>query len=1204
MASKELKRPNYSALFENTKFAWRKNCAIVPLWQNTASLFRKFAFHKQNYLIRKMEYKFSDIEKKWQKVWKDRNTYHVENHSDRPKYYVLDMFPYPSGAGLHVGHPLGYIASDIVARYKRLDGFNVLHPMGFDSFGLPAEQYAIQTGQHPEKTTKENIARYIEQMNKIGFSFDWDREVRTSDPNYYKWTQWIFLQIFKSWYNNKTKKAESIDSLISIFETEGFTGNDERFSTTLEQTSGNENDLKTFTPAQWKNFSEKEKSDVLMNFRLAYLGEAWVNWCPAMGTVLANDEVKDGVSERGGYPVERKRMPQWSMRITSYADRLLNDLDALDWTESMKESQRNWIGRSEGTSLRFQISDSKFQIEVFTTRPDTIFGVTFVTLAPEHELVSQITTAENKIAVDAYVTAAKNRSERERMADVKKITGVFTGAYVIHPFTNEKVPVWIGDYVLAGYGTGAVMAVPAHDSRDYAFAKHFGLPIVEVVSGGNIEKESYDAKEGKCINSDFLNGLDVKDAVKKAIAAIEKSGIGKGKVNYRLRDAAFGRQRYWGEPIPIYYKDGIPCAVDESDLPIVLPKVDKFLPTESGEPPLARATDWNYSPKLPHPRSLSGGEGSQHLYGVGEEGFDDEDNIVAEMLRPYMTANSELWKKLKALARDNRKNPTEAENILWQELRDRKTGFKIRRQHAIDVFIADFICIEKKVVIEVDGEYHNDPEQKEYDEQRTFVLNNLGFKVIRFFNNEVTNNTKAVVEKIKNELSNIKVLSAGEDLGEAKPASEKFPLETTTMPGWAGSSWYYLRYMDPKNEKELVSKDAVNYWRDVDLYLGGAEHATGHLLYVRFWTKFLYDIGKIPIEEPAKKLINQGMIQGTSAFVNWIFPPENSNIPGIKTPSIFISDNLAKEITKTRDFSKIYDAILKHNPNVKKSDLKFEFKKDLFSLQHVWIGEVNANNELDTVAFSKNNHGKDAEFICEDSGKFFCAREVEKMSKSKLNVETPDDICEQYGADTLRLYEMFLGPLEQHKPWNTNGITGVHGFLKRFWRLFFDEAGNNRVSNDVASEAELKVLHRTLKKIKEDIDRYAFNTCVSQFMICVNDLMELKSYKREILEPMVIALSPFAPHISEELWEILGNKESVTKASFPNINEKYLTDDSFNYPVQVNGKVRFNFNVSNLLSNAEIEKEILSSEEAKKWLEGKAPKKVIVVAKRIVNIVV
>ncbi|HET6989849.1 MAG TPA: DUF559 domain-containing protein, partial [Bacteroidia bacterium] len=836
-----------------------------------------------------MEYKFSDIEKKWQKIWKDRKTYHVENHSDKPKCYVLDMFPYPSGAGLHVGHPLGYIASDIVARYKRLAGFNVLHPMGFDSFGLPAEQYAIQTGQHPEKTTKENSTRYIEQMNKIGFSFDWDREVRTSDPSYYKWTQWIFLQIFNSWYNNKTKKAESIGSLISIFDTQGFSGSEEHILT-----GDIEHDLKPFTAAQWKNFSEKEKSDVLMNFRLAYLGEAWVNWCPAMGTVLANDEVKDGVSERGGYPVERKRMPQWSMRITAYADRLLNDLDELDWTESMKEAQRNWIGRSEGTSLRFKTQDSRFDIEVFTTRPDTVFGVTFVTLAPEHELVAQITTAEYKSAVDAYVTAAKSRSERERMADVKKITGQFTGAYVIHPFTNEKVPVWIGDYVLAGYGTGAVMAVPAHDSRDHAFAKHFGLKIPQVIEapeGWDFSKESYDPKEGKVINSDFLNGLDVKDAVKKAIAEIEKRNLGKGKVNYRLRDAAFGRQRYWGEPIPVYYKDGIPCAVDERDLPIVLPQVDKFLPTESGEPPLARAKNWTYSPKVPHPQPFSKGEGGkntssgaegQGLYGAGDMSDNTEDNIVAEMIEPYMTANSELWKKLKALARDNRKNPTEAENILWEELRNRKTGFKIRRQHAIDVFIADFICIEKKVVIEVDGEYHNDPEQKEYDEQRTFVLNNLGFKVIRFFNNEVIKNTKAVVEKIKTELSNFKVLSAGEDLGEAKPASAKFPLETTTMPGWAGSSWYYLRYMDPKNEKEFVSKDAVNYWKEVDLYIGGAEHATGHLLYVRFWTKFLFDIGKIPFEEPAKKLINQGMIQGVSMFAKVSFGNEVFSVTPFK----------------------------------------------------------------------------------------------------------------------------------------------------------------------------------------------------------------------------------------------------------------------------------------------------------------------------------
>jgi leucyl-tRNA synthetase len=989
----------------------RKNCAFVPLWQIAHTLFRKFASPRNRITNTKMEYKFTDIEKKWQKIWKERHTNKTENHSDKPKCYVLDMFPYPSGAGLHVGHPLGYIASDIVARYKRISGFNVLHPMGFDSFGLPAEQYAIQTGQHPEKTTKENIARYIDQMNKIGFSFDWDREIWTSNPDYYKWTQWIFLQIFNSWYNQKSKKAEHIDLLIAQFEKNGFSGSEEHILT-----GDIEHDLKPFTAAQWKNFSEKEKSDVLMNFRLAYLGEAWVNWCPAMGTVLANDEVKDGVSERGGYPVERKRMPQWSMRITAYADRLLNDLDGLDWTESMKESQRNWIGRSEGTSLKFKIQDSKSDIEVFTTRPDTIFGVTFVTLAPEHELVSQITTAEYKDAVDAYVTAAKSRSERERMADVKKITGQFTGAYVIHPFTNEKVPVWIGDYVLAGYGTGAVMAVPAHDSRDYAFAKHFNLPIKEVVSGGNIENESYDAKEGKCINSDFLNGLDVKDAVKKAISEIEKLGIGKGKVNYRLRDAAFGRQRYWGEPIPVYYKpasssgveklsdsnvDLIPYAVDEASVlaeKIKLPEIEKFLPTETGEPPLARAEKWHWNP------------GKQQL----------------------------------------------------------------------------------------------------------------------------------------------------------TTAAEGFALETTTMPGWAGSSWYYLRYMDPTNEKEFVSKEAVNYWKEVDLYIGGAEHATGHLLYVRFWTKFLYDIGKIPFEEPAKKLINQGMIQGRSNFIY-----------RIKGENKYVSYGL----------------------------------KNKYDTQALYV-DVNivVNDELNIEAFKKQKNSAidnvaSAEFILED-GKYLCGNEVEKMSKSKYNVVTPDLICELYGADTLRLYEMFLGPLEQSKPWNTNGITGVHGFLKRFWRLFFDESGNVRVSNDAASEAELKLVNRTLKKIKEDIDRYAFNTCVSQFMICVNELMELKSYKREVLEPLVIALSPFAPHICEELWEILGHKNSVTKASFPSINEKYLTDDSFAYPVQINGKVRFNFTAAINLSAADVEKEVLSSEEAKKWLEGKTPKKVIVVPKRIVNIVI
>lgn len=955
-----------------------------------------------------MEYKFTDIEKKWQAIWKERHTYRVENHSDRPKYYVLDMFPYPSGAGLHVGHPLGYIASDIVARYKRLAGFNVLHPMGFDSFGLPAEQYAIQTGQHPEKTTKENIARYIEQMNKIGFSFDWDREVRTSDPSYYKWTQWIFLQIFKSWFNCKTNKAESIDSLIAIFEKEGFSGCDDRMLT------GNiEHDLQLFTADEWKNFSEKEKSDVLMHFRLAYLDEAWVNWCPQLGTVLANDEVKDGVSERGGYPVERKRMPQWSMRITSYADRLLNDLDALDWTESMKEAQRNWIGRSQGSSIKFGVSGSEFGVEVFTTRPDTIFGVTFVTLAPEHELVSQITTGEYKNAVDAYVTAAKSRSERERMADVKKITGQFTGAYVIHPFTNEKVPVWIGDYVLAGYGTGAVMAVPAHDSRDYAFAKHFNLPIKEVVSGGDISKESYDAKEGKCINSDFLNGLEVKDAVKKAIEEIEKLGIGKGKVNYRLRDAAFGRQRYWGEPIPIYYKDGIPMPVDEASVleeKIKLPPIEKFLPTETGEPPLARAEKWHWHP-------------------------------------------------------DNRQLTT---------------------------------------------------------------------------------------------------------------AAEGFALETTTMPGWAGSSWYYLRYMDPKNEKEFVSKDAVNYWKNVDLYLGGAEHATGHLLYVRFWTKFLFDMNLIPVNEPAQKLINQGMIQGLSMITSVKLEPIEFDKDGNPTVINYIM----------------------FNPDSRGQLGEYHFAVDFVEFEN---GKYYVTQK--TLERTKETYPRFSDFLLGEE-KVEVVPEVEKMSKSKWNVVSPDSICNDYGADTLRLYEMFLGPLEQHKPWNTNGITGVYGFLKRFWRLFFDESGNVRVTNDAATEAELKVVNRTLKKIKDDIDRYSFNTCVSQFMICVNELMELKSNKREVLEPLVIALSPFAPHISEELWEVLGNKESVTKATFPTINEKYLTDDAFAYPVQINGKVRFNFTASVQLSSAEVEKEILSSEEAKKWLEGKTPKKVIVVPKRIVNIVV
>lgn len=928
-----------------------------------------------------MEYNFRETEKKWQAFWAAHKTFKTENTSSKPKYYVLDMFPYPSGAGLHVGHPLGYIASDIVARYKRLKGFNVLHPMGYDSFGLPAEQYAIQTGQHPEVTTRTNIARYREQLDKIGFSFDWDREVRTSDPEYYKWTQWIFIQLFNSWYNTISDKAEPISTLIDQFKNGSIT-----FSEDKNQ--------------QWDDLSEKQQSDILLEHRLAYLSDTMVNWCPQLGTVLANEEVKDGVSERGGYPVERKLMKQWSLRITAYATRLLNDLDALDWTESIKEAQRNWIGRSEGTSLRFEID--KFpgeHIEVFTTRPDTLFGVSFVTLAPEHELVKKITTPAQQKQVDDYILFAKNRSERERMADVKKITGVFTGAFVLHPFTKKPLPIWIGDYVLAGYGTGAVMAVPGHDSRDYAFAKHFDLPILEVVAGGDLSKESYDAKEGKLIHSDFLNGLEVKDAIKKTIAVIEEKGWGKGKTNFRLRDAIFGRQRYWGEPIPVYYKDGIPKVLNEKELPLLLPEVDKYLPTETGEPPLARAKDWRYK--------------------------------------------------------------------------------------------------------------------------------------------------------------------------------DAYEYEYSTMPGWAGSSWYYLRYMDPYDSITFASKPAVDYWQNVDLYIGGAEHATGHLLYVRFWTKFLYDLGLIQVQEPAKKLINQGMIQGMSSFVYRI----GSNI--------FISKNRIGGPLTEQELSQ--------------TGLKNNNPEDATPI-HVDVNIVN-NNVLDIEAFKNwRDEYKNAIFLLED-GKYICGNEVEKMSKSKWNVVSPDDMVEQYGADALRLYEMFLGPLELSKPWNTNGISGVSNFMRKLWRLYHNGETVN-ISNEPATKPELKTLHKTIKKIADDIEHFSFNTSVSNFMICVNELTELKCNKREVLEPLAILIAPYAPHIAEELWNRLGHAESITYASFPEFKEEYLVENAFNYPVSFNGKTRFYHEYDLSLSKEDIEKEILNLEQTQKYLEGKAPKRVVVVHNRIVNIVV
>jgi len=938
-----------------------------------------------------MEYNFKEIESYWQAYWAKNKTFAAKDDSTKEKYYVLDMFPYPSGAGLHVGHPLGYIASDIIARFKRHKGFNVLHPMGYDSFGLPAEQYAIQTGQHPKITTENNIAVYRRQLDKIGFSFDWDREVRTSNPEYYKWTQWIFIQIFNSWYNKNTNKAENISSLISEFETNGNT----QVNAVCEES------VKSFTASEWKAFSEKEQSDVLMAYRLAYLGEAYVNWCPQLGTVLANDEIKDGVSERGGYPVERKLMKQWSMRITAYAQRLLDGLDTLDWTDSLKEAQRNWIGKSEGTSLKFKIQDLESSIEVFTTRPDTIFGVSFVTLAPEHELVDSLTTPENKKAIEEYVTIAKNRSERERQADINKITGVFTGSYVEHPFTGKQIPIWIGDYVLAGYGTGAVMAVPAHDSRDYSFAKFFNLAILEVVAAtSNVTlsgvEGSYDAKEGKLINSDFLNGLEVKEAIKKAIAEIEEKGLGKGKVNFRLRDAVFGRQRYWGEPIPIYYKNDIPYALSENELPLVLPEVDKYLPTEDGEPPLARATNWRYKP---HSSSPQGGE---------------------------------------------------------------------------------------------DG-------------------------------------------------------------------TASYPYEHSTMPGWAGSSWYFLRYMDSTNDLEFTSKKLSDYWKQVDFYIGGSEHATGHLLYVRFWTKFLKDLGYIAIDEPAKKLINQGMIQGRSNFVY-----------------------------RVNGENKLVSSGLKNNYEV--------------SALHVDVSIVN-NDILDVDAFKNwREDFKDAEFILED-GKYICGHEVEKMSKSKYNVVTPDDIGEKFGADTLRLYEMFLGPLEQSKPWNTNGITGVHGFLKKLWRLFYSAEGFNAVDAE-PTKGELKTLHKTIKKITEDIERFSFNTSISNFMICVNELTDAKCNKKSILEPLLICLSPYAPHITEELWRQLGHTESISTASFPDFNEAYLVDDNINYPVSINGKLKFTLELPATLTVQEVEEEVMQNEQTQKLLEGKQPKKVIVVHKKIVNLVV
>lgn len=928
------------------------------------------------------EYNHREIDRKWQQFWEENKTYEVKIDHSKPKFYVLDMFPYPSGAGLHVGHPLGYIASDIYSRYKKLKGFNVLHPMGFDSFGLPAEQYAIQTGQHPAITTEANISTYISQLKKIGFCYDWSREVRTSDPKYYKWTQWIFMELFKSWYNKDTDKAEPIETLYEKLTQNGTKG----VNAVCDE------DVSTFTKEEWNAFSETEQYTISLKYRLTYLSEAVVNFCPALGMVLSNDEVKDGVSERGGFPVIQKKMQQWMMRITAYADRLISGLTTIDWSDSLKEQQRNWIGRSVGAMVKFEVENNpNILIEVFTTRVDTIYGVSFMVLAPEHEWVPQLTTPEQKEAIDNYITETQKRSELDRMSDVKKVSGAFTGSYCINPFSGEKVPIWIADYVLAGYGTGAVMGVPSGDQRDWNFATHFNLPIVPILdSQQDIDTQADATKEGKYINSGIINGLGYQEATKKLIDYLEERGIGKGKVNYRLRDAVFARQRYWGEPVPVYFKNNVPYLIDEKDLPLVLPEIDKYLPTEDGEPPLGRAEGWSY-------------RGNQY--------------------------------------------------------------------------------------------------------------------------------------------------------------------ELSTMPGWAGSSWYWYRYMDAHNNHEFASKEAIDYWQNVDLYLGGTEHATGHLLYSRFWNKFLKDRGYVPQEEYALKLINQGMIQGRSSLVYRLKSSEGAD----KNP-IFVSYNLKNQYETTTihvDVSLV--------------------KNDILNLEKFKIWRPDLAN---------------AEFILEDD-KYVCGSQVEKMSKRLYNVVNPDDIVEEYGADTFRLYEMFLGPLTESKPWDTRGIEGTYRFIRKLWRLFYDQNGKYIVTEAQPTKAELKALHKTIKKVSEDIESFSFNTSVSTFMICVNELSDLKCSKKAILDQLVIVLSAYTPHISEELWEILGNeKGTVTHQSYPEFNADYLIEDSFEYPIQINGKVRTTISFPADMSKEDIEKAVLANENVLKWLDGSTPKKLIVVPKRIVNVVI
>ncbi len=1131
-----------------------------------------------------MEYNFRTIEQKWQQHWKDNETYKVSNSSSKPKYYVLDMFPYPSGAGLHVGHPLGYIASDIYARFKRLKGFNVLHPMGYDSFGLPAEQYAIETGQHPATTTEKNIATFRSQLDKIGFCYDWSREVRTSDPKYYKWTQWLFLQLYNSYFCNTQKKARPIADLIHKYATKG-----------AMPKSGAPIPGTHFTADEWNGYSTAQQEEILAKRRLAFSAYGEVNWCEALGTVLANDEVVNGVSERGGHPVEKKKMRQWYLRITAYADRLLEGLDRVDFSDAMKEMQKNWIGRSEGAEIDFAIDGGEAPtLKVYTTRPDTIFGVDFMVIAPEHELVAQITTAEQKEEIEKYLTYVKSRSERERMAEVKQITGCFTGAYALNPFDGRKIPVWIAEYVLAGYGTGAIMAVPCGDQRDFGFAQHFHIPITNIIGEHYNGQEANPTKEAILENSGFLNGMVMKDAMGVAIDKLEEMGIGKRKVNYRMRDAGFSRQRYWGEPFPIVWKDGVAYPLDEKDLPLELPHVDTYGPGPEGEGPLANITDWvNLSDLTPNPSPKERGAAAQTLPG-------------------YMNSNTDEWRATIANAKAHRHKPTKEEDAMWQAVRNRQIkNCKFRRQHPIAGFIPDFVCLEQKLIVEVDGGYHTTEEQQQFDEAREKWLAENGFRMIRFTNDEILGQMPIVLQKLG------EALSFGEGLGEVNETlkgeerqGEWVPRrETSTMPGYAGSSWYFLRYMDPQNEQTFCDRTVSDYWSQVDLYVGGTEHAVGHLLYSRMWTKVLYDLGLIGFDEPFKKLMNQGMIQGSSRYVYLLNFNKNEDLSKELQTPIFISEGIYEKNknhkyvkgTELHDLIKeisieLYDEISTWG------DYGFE---NSFTINRIRV-DVNFVDgfELDIEAFKKwRVEYADAKFLFED-GKYICGSEVEKMSKSKYNTVNPDVLVDKYGADTFRMYEMFLGPVEMSKPWDTKGIEGVHRFLRKLWRLFFDDIKGKVWNDEKATDAELKVLHRTIKKIEGDTESFAFNTAVSAFMMCVNDLTDLKCNKKEILSPLLVLLTPYAPHIAEELWNALENSGSVLNAAYPVFDGKYLVEAEKEYPISINGKMRTTINIATDAEETEVKEIVLANEVVQKWLEGNAPKKIIFVKNKMVNVVV